>query len=256
MKHFVPAILICFLLIGCNYPSATPVQVSTAEFEVPVTETDDGDALAPVDRMLLECPTAAQIASIDADISITFESDPTASQGLACTNADGSKDFTHFQRRIYNILLAMKELEFDEPLPWTDKQLYEWFVDAIDGMRFRSDIEYSACCDPTGIINIQTNNLVANEMDRWIDPATNNGLVHIMILFIHEARHNEGFGHTCTEGNDNTLEEMGAWSVQYYIEIWLADHATGDFLLNPSQDYAEAMRSEANWILETRFCQK
>lgn len=257
MKRSAFLFLACLLLIGCNMPQPNATQAPAVQAETPtdLPATDASNALPLVDQMLAECPTAEQIAAIDADLSIAFESDPTASLGFACTSAEGSKDITHLQRRIYNILRVMQELQFDQPLPWTDQQLYQWFVSVIDGIRFRGDIEYRACCDPAGVINIQTGNMVANELDQWIVPATNNGLVHIMILFIHEARHNEGYAHTCTDGNDETLEEMGAWGVQYYTEMWLADHTTGDFLLNPSHDNAEAMRSEASHILETRFCQ-
>jgi len=262
MKRFAPACLICIILTACNMPqpiteAATEIPAPTESPmpDTPVPAEDTAPALPLVDQMLAECPTAEQIAAIDADLSISFESDPTASQGLACTAAEDSKDVTHFQRRIYNILRVMQELKFDQPLPWTDKQLFDWFTGAIDGIRFRNDIDYSACCDPAGIINIQTNNLVATSMDRWIEPAADNGLVHIMILFVHEARHNEGYGHTCADGNDSTLDEMGAWGVEYYTEIWLADHVAGDLFANSSFDYAESMRSEAQRILETRFCQ-
>jgi hypothetical protein len=112
-------------------------------------------------------------------------------------------------------MTVARRLSFDAALPWTPKSLYQWMVSAIRGIRFRGDIDVSFCCDPAGTINVQTRNLAATQFPsdfRWV--AT------LLVLIVHEARHNEGFPHTCG-ANDNTISELGAWGVQYYLDVFL-----------------------------------
>ncbi len=192
-----------------------------------------------IDDYLSRCPTAAEIASVDAALSIQFEDDPSAPT-LVCTVAEGSQNLTQLQKNTYNTILLMRELEFDQPLPWTPKQLYQWFIDAVDGIRFRGNIPYSFCCEPDKIINIRVaDNFGAIHDERWGnfgDSGTNGGMYVFMGLLIHEARHGEGnYPHTCSFSKDNTIAEMGAWGVHYYFFKWLAYHsdpcfvAPGDF---------------------------
>jgi len=177
----------------------------------------------------------------------------------ACQAANGSADLTTLQKRVYLSILVMRALQFDQPIPWTDKQLYQWFVDSIDGIRFRNDIQYSSCCDPANVINVLVgDNSYLVLTDRWIDPPMGGGLMNTMILFIHEARHNNGYGHTCDNGcDDQTMAEMGAWAVQVYIEEWIAQHGDRAFLAAPGTDpnyYREIALGNSITIRNTRFC--
>jgi hypothetical protein len=77
-------------------------------------------------------------------------------------------------------------------------------------------------------------------------------------LFIHEARHNEGYGHTCTTGpragqNDNTIAELGAWGVEYYFTLWLGTHT--DPHVVPEALQLEA-RQEAATYPSRFFCKE
>jgi len=205
--------------------------------------------------LLARCPSSEEISAVDADLSLIFESDPSAGQ-LVCTAREGSADLTRLQERTYQAILTMRRLRFDAWLPWTNKPLYDWFVDAIDGIRFRDDIDISFCCEPKNIINIQTNNLAALKTNLWIDPQIGGGLQGLLVLLIHEARHNEDYQHTCGV-NDNSLAEMGAWGVQYYFLQWLAFHSDPYFLKSSHQSpdyYREAARDEARWVRINRFC--
>jgi hypothetical protein len=153
----------------------------------------------------------------------------------------------------------MQKLEFNQPLPWTNKQVYTWLIDAIDGIRFRDDIEYSSCCDPAGFINVQVNNLGVNTTAKWVDPQMGVGAQDLVVLFIHEARHNEIGGHTCG-ANDNSRAEMGAWAVQYYTFIYFADNLKDrNFLTIPTPPsltgyYFDVARGNAEDTLKIRFC--
>ncbi len=268
------AIGLALALLACNLPvarspspisGAPPTTTSVAGVRTPrlpsaVPPTPRPSLERPVesvDVFLARCPTAEEIASVDADLALTFEQDPTAGT-LACQAHDGSEDLTLLQQRAYQAVLLLRRIPFDAPLPWTDLGLYEWFTGTIHGIRFRGDMETSFCCDSGGVMSIQTRNLSALTTDRWIDPAAATGMADLVVLFVHEARHNEGYGHTCGT-NDNTMAEMGAWAVQVYLWEWLADHADPLFLA-PAEGPANRYRELARWagydIRRTRFCQE
>ena len=205
-----------------------------------------------VEELTSTCPTAAEVAAFNSELDLRFDADPSAPT-LVCTAAQGSADLTRLKERVYQALRIMKQFNspFLTPLPYTDKGLYDWFTNAIHGIRFRSDIQYSFCCDPSGYINIQTNNLGILQFN------TPEWLLSTMVLFMHEARHNEGYGHTCFS-KDQTLQELGAWGVQYYTDAWLAFYS-GAFLssknpmLAPTY-YREWMWSDAQNTLNGAIC--
>ena len=253
MRNQLLMLLVTLLVVsGCTNPVATEA-VATGPVEITPSPTAED---LTVDELLALCPSSAEVAEIDADLSLSFDSDPTAGT-LVCTAAEGSADLTRLQERTYQAILVMKWLNFDQPLPWTDESLYDWFVDSVDGIRFRGDIENSFCCDPENIINVQTSNLAALQTDRWIDPQSGTGLSGLMVLFVHEARHNEGYLHTCNDTNDSTISEMGAWGVQYTLLRWLALYSGPDFL-TPLDTYAKYYREmhlgESDWTRDIRFC--
>ena len=244
--------LIALMLVeACN--AAPQMHAATGAKVVSIRPTHS--PLAPVDVFLAACPSEEEIARIDADLKLEFDTDPTKDQPLACRAAQGSRDLTPLQKRTYNTLLVMRELQFTQSLPWTDKQLYAWLVDTIDGIRFNSEIINSFCCAPPNTVNIQTHDLVANTADRWIEPATGLGLRDLLVLFAHEARHNEEKLHTCDKVRDNSLSEMGAWAVQYYLDLWLADFILDkSFFTAQDSDYFALTRLAAREIRGTRFC--
>jgi hypothetical protein len=234
---------------------ASPESEPTAS--PPASPTADPFANPPstIDHLIARCPTAEEIAAMDALLTLHFESDPSAGT-LVCSAAKGSADLTLLQQRAYQALLAMRYLSFDAALPWTDQPLLDWLAGAIRGIRYRHDIEISYCCDPQGIINIQTQNLAALSTDRWIDAQSGTGLHGLVVLIVHEARHNQGFAHTCNT-KDQTLAEMGAWGVQYWLQWWLAFHSDPDFLRPLAGDadfYRLSALSQALTVRATRFC--
>jgi concanavalin A-like lectin/glucanase superfamily protein len=226
-----------------------PARRTPERADVTLPEPD----LSPADRFLAACPTAEQVSSIDKDLRLSFEADPTAGEPLACTSAQGSRDLTVFKKAIYNTLRLMKRLEFDQPLPWTKEPLYTWFVRNIRGIRFRSDIANSACCDPARVLGIVTpNSRVPAFTSRWHEPALGGGINVRLGLFVHEARHAEGKPHTCGT-RDNTLDELGAWGVNYYLLRWLAEHTDQAFFSSGSIQNSEVMIKLAE-RLRVYFC--
>lgn len=246
-----------FIGVAKNLQVYNNVEVPLVRTPQPGNVTLTDATLSPADVILSSCPSESDLAAIDADLSLSFEADPRAVE-LVCTASAGSRDLTGFKRIIYTTLLVMKNLEFNQSLPWTDLQLYTWFVNTVQGIRFRSDIEYSSCCSPAGVINIQVGNLSVNFTDKWIDLQLGSGVKGLLVLFVHEARHNEFGGHTCGS-NDNTRAEMGAWGVQYYLETYLANNLVDpSFLTIPipslASYYSDIALYDANMILSSNFC--
>ena len=214
-----------------------------------------GQSPGTVDAFIAGCPSAADIASISADLNISFESDPTAGS-FVCTAAAGSADLTRGQLRAYQALRVMRQLQFTRPLPWTSLQLYAWLNQQIDGIRFRGDIPLSFCCDPPRVVNIATTNAAALTTQRWIDPQSGAGVSGLMAVIVHEARHSQGPGHTCG-ANDATYRELGAWAIQHDLKVWLALY-TGSFLDapagSPDLGYYRLLEFGDSETLLTRFC--
>ncbi|MFN8188091.1 MAG: hypothetical protein U0R69_13565 [Gaiellales bacterium] len=188
-----------------------------------------GMALGPpggVDALVARCPTAAEVAAIAADLSLSFEHDPTAPD-LVCTRAAGSADLTELGKRVHQALIAMEEMPFARPLPWTALTPYRWLVGAIDGIRFRDlAVGVGSCCDPAGVISVDPGDSLGS--GAWMDPQSGAGLGGLPHIFAHEARHAETGPHTCGIV-DQTIAELGANGVTYYLTLWEALY-TGSYL--------------------------
>ncbi len=258
---FTNCLISIVVTIGCGSEPITPTapsSASTATFR-------DANAI------IAQCPTPAEVSASDRDLMLTFESDPTVGQ-IVCSAAQSSHDLTLLQAQVYRVLTVMRQLEFNRPLPWTSDSLYGWFVSSIRGIRIRGDRGTSFCCDPDDIINIQAQNLAALRY-----PSDFQYVGSLMVLFVHEARHNNGFPHTCFVGvgtgprpdtrisrsqeefagvvpgsNDDTIAQLGAWGVQYHLDIFLGSHSDPAFIPPAMQS---KFTRDAQIICNTRFCQ-
>jgi formylglycine-generating enzyme required for sulfatase activity len=223
------------------------------------------------------CPTADEVADVNSKLVLTFPNDPTAGT-LVCKTADGSADLTLLQKHAYQAIIIMKYLQFDQPLPWTDKQLYDWFTSAVSGINFDYSEGDSQCCVNGMIIAkvqddtfIMTQNVWANGVkgpeitgETGLGASWGPGLMDTTGLFVHEARHNEGDRHLhlCkpingTFINDLHLADMDAYGVQYYFFLWMAQHGDPAFLKAPGSDpnaYRETAMYDAYMILKYHFC--
>jgi hypothetical protein len=132
---------------------------------------------------------------------------------------------------------------------------------AIDGIRFvdGGGSRYSFCCDPqnTIVIALNPDSMLLNS-DEWILSSGRHGLMDVVLLYAHEARHNLGFHHTCVgrPGDDNTLAERGAWTIEYDLALWIAKYGERAFLQAPGPDrYCQAALEAAAMTKATRFCE-
>jgi hypothetical protein len=207
-----------------------------------------------VDNIISQCPSLEEVSAINEDLALYFDSDPTSGT-LVCSAEQGSVNLTLLQKNTYRVFAVMQQVPFTEPLPWTPLPLYEWFVNAVEGVRFSDQTEVSFCCEDGEIIVVQTSNLVATRTNRWIPPDLGVGVGGLMVLLVHEARHNEGPGHDCLV--DANLAAMGSWAVQYYLYEWMVYHTTPEFFTarEPYGDYyRELYVINAADIRNTRFC--
>jgi len=220
---------------------------------------------ATLDNALARCPTAAEIAFVDERIEITFGDDPTAPE-LVCRAADGSADLTRLQERAYQAVLTFRRIKFDTPLPWTDRAPLAWFVRAAKGLRFEySDFSHYSIADEEIVIRSNPDMGFYGD-EHWIsrDPDHLYGLSSLVGLLVHEARHGDGYLHTCAYseeaggyGDDQTMEEMGAWAVNALYFKWIAEHSDLEYMTPidaPSELYRERAAHTAEYLTENRIC--
>jgi len=214
---------------------------------------------ANIDAALARCPTAAEIALVERQITLTFVDDPTAPK-LVCHASDGSVDLTRLEEFAYQAVLSMRRIKFDAPLPWTDKNMFRWFTDAVTGIQF-AKTAYSHCCESPMDIVITTDITIPDDVywdkDGW-------GVSGLIGLLAHEARHAEGYLHTCAYdeaaggyGDDQTMEEMGAWAVNALFFKWIAEHSDVAYMTPvnaPSELYREKAAESADYLIAHRIC--
>ena len=207
-----------------------------------------------------QCPSAAELQTIDRDLRLLWRSDPTAGT-KDCLAADGSRDLTVMQARVYRALHTLKYLSFNEPLPWTREPVYHWLTRTVRGLDFRSDVANSSCCSPDKLINIRA--VVSTGPSGGLQgfglaipssggmPTDFRMLAAFLQLLVHEARHADGKPHTCGP-SDQTLEEMGAWGAAHAFQTWIADKMAPGLVPINVQTF---LRQQADQICKGRICQ-
>lgn len=209
-----------------DLPTASPAPAATATpsgFPCPQDPQN-------VDAILTSCPTQCELAWFDNDFDIVFD-EAAGLPAYACQNGLDPGGGVNPRLAVYQALRAMAALTFDEPLPWTEQNLYSWLHGAVDGILLTTT-NVSYCCDSHNRIVLKAELLSQPAHASWDDPQMGIGLDTFVGLIVHEARHAEIGGHTCGY-DDQTLQELGAWGVQHYLFTWLAEHTTG--WLTPAQ---------------------
>ncbi|MGH1345969.1 MAG: hypothetical protein ACRBN8_30675 [Nannocystales bacterium] len=204
-----------------------------------------------VDALLETCPSAEEIAAIDAEITIELDpvvmADP-AEAAMACT-VGGSEASARLA--LYNALRAMKLLRFDEPMPLLgSNNLYEWVRDL--GITLRISNQAISTGGGTGI-NLAWTPMTHPHKRAWVNPSSGTGLEGLVGLIVHESRHTTpggGHGHACAGGNDVSYDAGGAWAAQHDFFLWLSEHSLG-YLTQYQRDHAQAAAAD---IMGTRFC--
>jgi hypothetical protein len=74
---------------------------------------------------------------------------------------------------------------------------------------------------------------------------------------VHEARHADSLHpHSCGTGADLTIAELGAYGVQYDLNLWLGEHSLGDLLSPQEQRYCVNRAEEMHYYSFCRECRR
>ena len=231
-------------------PTATPTPSPTPTATPTPTPTPTPTFI--VYQIRASCPTNEERAEIDRDFNISF--DPEIFMPYECATSDepipeipdlaGVVDIGgNAQLTVYQVFRVMKAMEFDEPLPWTGESLYDWLRNAVAGVHFSSGVR-SSCCKEERVIVIGGAQLDHPIRRTW------DGIHGIVRVMAHEARHAEGFVHTCGS-NDETFGELGALAVHHYVDLWVAEHSAPGLYSQYEKDKAAL---DAEFLIDKNIC--
>ena len=224
--------------------------------EVPGTS-----AIGNIDVFLATCPPKDELAILEANFPVLFEPPMrTKDPEYACHEPISHMRSLSDQLAIYQALRVIRHMKLSEPLPWTPLHPYEWLKSKIGAIVVSYTAEHASCCHvvyppgkPEGVLAItipKANQELLQWRTVWRDPQSGVGLVGLILLLFHEARHVD-LPHNCGY-KDTTLDYMGAWAVQYYMAKWMAEGKIDVGLAGT--DYPQHLAAFANELLATRFC--
>ena len=235
----------------------SPLEIRAGMGDLPASTTVQ--VVKNLNTLSSACPSEADLQTIDRDLRLQWRSDPTAGT-VGCRKADGSRDLTVMQARVYRALNTMRYLSFTEPLPWTRDSVYRWLTRTVRGLDFRSDVANSSCCSPDKLINIRAVVTTApngGQQGLGLAIVSSGGmptdfrmLAAFLQLLVHEARHADGKPHTCGS-SDQTMEEMGAWGAAHAFQTWIADKMAPGLV---PENLRANLRQQADQICRTRIC--
>jgi hypothetical protein len=218
-------VLFCFLFGSC-----------IAIAQDPWASIPDAEQIVDIDSFLLSCPSADELAILQADFPILFEPAMRFRDPLYnCLEPTSTIRAISDQLVITQALRVIRHMKLFQPLPWTDLHPYEWLKSKIGAISVSYTAAYNSCCHtvfpinkPGGVLAI-TLQKVSDDLLRyrmqWRDPSAGTGLGNLILLVFHEARHVD-LPHDCEGIYDSSLDYMGAWGVQitmarYLVEGWI-----------------------------------
>ena len=222
----VVATIALAILPGCGgptFPTASETDCTGVTTSANACGTSTGPQPIP-DFPELPCPTPAETEELRREIPVVVLGDVSAGV-LACRASEGSVDLTVVQNNVYQSLLFLKRLRLDRPLPWTDLSVYDWLRSVIpDGIVVDSFGFSHSCLNCLGPIH------VVYPVYEDLRPTVGHLIVN---LLVHEARHAQGFPHTCnfsqtarTFTRDRSVAELGGYGVHYSLSYWIGHHSS------------------------------
>jgi hypothetical protein len=215
-----------------------------------------------VDELLSRCPSQQTMEAIRRDFNISFDSRLVAPWSCSGDGTESSVMLT-----VYNAFRAMRLIEFDAPIPLLNsRNLYDWLYGLnLANIKFTLGESYSFA--DRGVINLRGEVLDSPDYRQWVSPRSAIGLMNIVLLIVHEARHANAsgsphanpdgtIGHPCStdpaieDVSDPTIDFGGAWAAQYWTSRWLAEHS-GHYLTPREKAFAAAA---AEQVRTSRFC--
>lgn len=146
-------------------------------------------------------------------------------------------------------------------LPWTGGSVYAWFASKVGGVTVNDNSRINSCCtiyDGARFIN----QVPGDEFNRHIDRSW-DGLSGNIALYLHEARHVDGYPHVSCCGTaggcDQTYDErnLSPYGLQYWIgRAWLQgtiNVGVSCIAASESRRILNSQLSSANGYV-SRFC--
>jgi hypothetical protein len=217
--------------------------------QLPVASAPCAPEYTSIDAIMGSCPLDCELEAINEDFDILTE-EGADFPAYACLEGQDPDGEINPQLALGQLLRAVRALEFDQPLPWTDLSLYGWVQDNISGFVISEGTE-TYCCDSEGRIVISAGRLSMQLPARWDSPHRNTSLCDLSGDIMHETRHAEiGLGHSCG-AKDFLPDEMGPWGTQYHYYVWLVDH-TPPGMLTDLQIQCAIAHAQMNLV---HYCQ-
>jgi len=187
-------------------------------------------AILSLREFLSSCPSDEELSILEGDFPLFYLSADGQLNDAPHECLESQTEVT-LPTAIYQALRIVRRMRLTQPLPWTGLHPYEWLKEKIGAVVIDPGAQNSYCCGQvwsdgeetprTAIVLRDLESTMSSHWSSWINPQAGVGLAGLLGLIFHEARHVD-VPHTC--GNDDaTLEEMGAWGVQYTIFARMGD---------------------------------
>lgn len=250
-------LLLCVLAV-----TTIGAMTSTAETSGDYAEIPETTRITNIDSFLRQCPPQDELAILEHDFPVLYEPDHGGPfVPYSCGGTISPRTVLSDALAIYQALRVIRHMKLSEPLPWTDLHPYEWLKSKIGAIIVSSTATYDHCCHavdvsgkPEGTLAItirKASDSLLQYRTSWVNPQAGVGLDGLVLLIFHEARHVD-VSHTCGSG-DATLDEMGAWGVQYTAAQRIADRRI-EIGTSISSYYQNAATANAQLALE-RICE-
>lgn len=224
-----------------------------------------------IDAFLETCPSEAELTILRQDFRIFTkgQSELAEQRPYRCSEPVSAMPEDQLSDRlsVYQALRVTRHMKLNRPLPWTTRSPYDWLKSRIDGVSLRDDSGPFCCYNPVedpdavSIVLPTRAPELLKSYTQFIDPRNGVGLVHLILLIFHEARHVDK-PHNCDtckvgSGCDTNLSFMGAWAIQAYLAYALANGEIEVGLAGSERAsyYQRELDYQVDRILELRLCE-
>lgn len=194
---------------------------------------------------------------------VKVNSFPCTEPVSAMTVADYANPLIYLQT--LRVIYYMDRGMTGKHLPWTDKSLYDWMKDNVDGVDIRDGVIGGYCCEVLDSKNFFVTG-VQDDNNREFDKGW-RGISGNIDFFAHEVRHTNGNGYphsSCCgieNGCDNEYNEtdLGSYGIQYWLnKSWLNGDINVGARTTASQneinDIINWYLNSLNYGFRTSFC--
>jgi hypothetical protein len=255
------ALACCVLAVDCggNAPSAPTRPSVTGTPAVPTSPVPQpGGRIDSIAALLDSCPTSdSAYETIRRDLHLRRNGQAIAD--VPCREPMSSLSITEYTDELialqgFRVMYHM-DAGLSGHLPWATGTVYEWFASKVGGVNIDDGATFNSCCSTiAGRRHITL--IRGDDFNRSADRSW-EGLSQNISLYLHEARHIDGFPHvSCcglSNGCDQTYDErqLSPYGLSYWVNrAW----AQGTIEVGATSTALALQRNAAN-DLRRRFCE-